>query len=315
MIARDRLVHRPADHQLRKLRRRCGGRVERRHELAGAQHGNAVGYAQHLGELVADEDDRQAVFDEARERREQRGSLLRRQHRRWLVENQDPRIAIERLQYLDALPLADRKPADTCIRVDEEAEPLGGRDELCPGARAIRAQRPQRLRAEHHVVLHGKVVGQREMLVNHADAGGECCGGVAGRELLAEYLDRAGVGDVVAEKDRNQRRLAGAVLAQQGKDFAAPEIERNPVVCDDVAKALGDPGEAQYRRRGVLCVAGASGHFAVDFGSVSITATLNLPSRISFSFTFTRACRSAGTLLANVPSGASSEPLCFISEY
>ena len=44
--------------------------------------------------------------------------LLRRQHRRRLVEDQDPRLAVERLQDLDALLLAERELPDARARVD-----------------------------------------------------------------------------------------------------------------------------------------------------------------------------------------------------
>ena len=74
----------------------------------------------------------------------------------------------------------------------------------------------------------------------------------------------------------------------------AAEVKREP--------SVSETGEGEH-------------HFAVDFGSVSTTGTLNLPSRMSFSFAFTFVITAAGTLPSNVPSGASSEPLCFISDY
>jgi hypothetical protein len=151
------------------------------------------------------------------------------------------------------------------------------------------------------------------MLVHHADADGERRRRIARRQRLAERLDRAGIGDVVSEQNRHQRRLAGAVLAEQREDLAAREIQRYRVVRDDGAEAFADAGQAQDRAGAAAPT--ARRHLAVDLGSVSITATLNFPSRMSFSFAFTRATRSAGTFDANVPSGASSEPLYFISEY
>ena len=53
---------------------------------------------------------------------EQLPRLLRRQHRRRLVEDQDVGAAVERLQDLDALLLADRDVVDPRVRVDREAE-------------------------------------------------------------------------------------------------------------------------------------------------------------------------------------------------
>ena len=77
---------------------------------------------------------------QARERREQRGRLLRRQHRRRLVEDQDPRVAIKRLQDLDALALADGQRADARVRIDAQSELLAGRDEPRASARRDRRE-------------------------------------------------------------------------------------------------------------------------------------------------------------------------------
>ena len=54
---------------------------------------------------------------------------------------------------------------------------------VAPDARvgAARERLPQRLGAEHHVVEHRQVVGEREVLVHHADAGSERGMGRAGR--------------------------------------------------------------------------------------------------------------------------------------
>jgi hypothetical protein len=194
---------------------------------------------------VADEDDRKPFGHQARQRREQRLALLRREHRRRLVEDQDARIPIERLQDLDALALAHRERADARRRIDAQPEALGRRGELRARGGAVRARRPQRLRAEQHVVLDREVVGQREVLVHHADAGSERRGGIAPAQRFAECGDGARVGDIVAEQDRDERRLAGAVLAEQREHFAATKLERDRVVSDDVAEALAD---AERRR-------------------------------------------------------------------
>ena len=115
--------------------------------------------------------------------------------------------------------------------------------------RRSKRQFQQALRAKRDVFQHGHVVGKREMLVHHADAGLDRGTRVAGRQRLAEGLDGALVGDIVAEEDVHQRGLAGAVLAKQGDDLAALEFEGNGVVCDKRAETLGDAGEAKDGRR------------------------------------------------------------------
>ncbi len=145
------------------------------------------------------------------------------------------------------------------------------------------------------------------MLVHHADPGRQRGVGPAGGQGLAEDLDAAGVGHIVAEQDRHQGRFTGAVLAQQGQHFALGERKRYVVVGRQAAEALGDPRQSQGERRWF--------HRAEDLGSLSTTFTLKLPSRMAFCLAWTRATSSAGILLSKVPSGASDEPWCFISEY
>ena len=64
------------------------------------------------------------AFDQLAQRGEQRLALLRRQHRGRLVEDQDARAAVQRLQDLDPLALAHRQVADARVRVDGQAEAL-----------------------------------------------------------------------------------------------------------------------------------------------------------------------------------------------
>ena len=57
------------------------------------------------------------VGDELRQRREERLALLRREHRRRLVEDQELGVAHQRLQDFVTLALADRQPRDERDRV------------------------------------------------------------------------------------------------------------------------------------------------------------------------------------------------------
>jgi hypothetical protein len=52
--------------------------------------------------------------------------------------------------------------------------------------------------------------------------------------------DRARVGLIGPGKDLDQRRLAGAVLAEKGMDLAAIERERHVVIGQHRAEALAD---------------------------------------------------------------------------
>ena len=103
----DAQQHLAADHQPRQalLGRARGG--QRLDLLAAPQHGDPVGDLGHLVQLVADEDDRLPLLGQAPDDREELVRLLRRQHRGRLVEHEDVGAAVERLQDLDALLLAD----------------------------------------------------------------------------------------------------------------------------------------------------------------------------------------------------------------
>ena len=85
--------HVAPDHQPRQL---CLGGTrggQRLDLLAAPEHGDPVGDLEHLVQLVADEDDRHPLADEVPEDAEELERLLRREHRRRLVEDEDVRAA------------------------------------------------------------------------------------------------------------------------------------------------------------------------------------------------------------------------------
>ena len=98
-----------ADHQLGQvlLVRLGWDRASRR--PAAPDDRDPVGDLEHLVQLVADEDDAPALVGEPAQDGEDLLGLLRRQDRGRLVEDEDARLAIERLEDLDALLPADRE--------------------------------------------------------------------------------------------------------------------------------------------------------------------------------------------------------------
>ena len=71
-------------------------------------------------QLVRDEDHRSPFGRHPSHRPEQHLCLLRCQDRRRLVEDEDPRLAVQRLQDLDSLLLTERELPDAGARVDGE---------------------------------------------------------------------------------------------------------------------------------------------------------------------------------------------------
>ena len=85
-------------------------------------HRHLVGDRQHLRQLVGDDHDRLSLLAHAAEDQEELVNLRRGQHRRGFIEDQQLRVAIERLQQLDALLLADGERLDDGIGIDGELE-------------------------------------------------------------------------------------------------------------------------------------------------------------------------------------------------
>jgi hypothetical protein len=81
-------------------------------------------------QLVADENDRQPALRHPTQDGEQLLRLGPRQHRRRLIQDQDARIAIQRLQDLHPLPFAHRQITHPRLRVHWQAECLRQRHQF-----------------------------------------------------------------------------------------------------------------------------------------------------------------------------------------
>ena len=97
-----------------------------------------------------------------------------------------------------------------------------------------------RLDAEHDVLGHREHRHQHEVLVHHADAGADGVAGAVEMGRLAVDEDLALVRPVEAGEHVHQRRLAGAVLAEQAEHLAGADGEVDGVVGDQITEALGD---------------------------------------------------------------------------
>ena len=104
---------------------------------------------------------------------------------------------------------------------------------------------------EHEVLGDREPGDEPELLVHHADARVDRLTRRCEVDPPAVEGDRALVGAVQAGEDVRQRRLPGAVLAQQRVHLAQRRIEVDPVVCDDPGEPLRD---APHRDgRGLRC--------------------------------------------------------------
>src|SRR5207249_1783446 len=105
------------------------------------------------------------------------------------------------------------------------------------------AARP--LAPERDVVRDREVREQRELLVDDADPELARAPRASHLDPLALELDLPLARLVVAGEDLQQRRLAGAVLAQQPVDLAALDGEVDAVQGQRAREALRDAGHAE----------------------------------------------------------------------
>ena len=96
-------------------------RLDRGDRGAAPDDGDVVGDREHLVELVGDEDQGVALGLELAQVVEQRVDLLGHQDRGGLVEDDDLGAAVEHLEDLDPLPLADAERLDELVGVEAEA--------------------------------------------------------------------------------------------------------------------------------------------------------------------------------------------------
>ena len=138
---------------------------------AAPHHRDAVGDVEDLLQLVADEDDRLARFDQVAQHHEQLLRLLRREHAGRLVEDEDVRAAVQHLHDLRALLQPDRQV--THARVGVKRKPVTLRqvvDRRASTGVVVEVRACHRLAAQHDVLADREHGDQHEMLVHHADA-------------------------------------------------------------------------------------------------------------------------------------------------
>ena len=108
--------------------------------------------------------------------------------------------------------------------------------------------------AEEHVGRDVQRRGDRQGLVDRLDAG---TAGILRRlevNLIAIQVDLSGVGDQGSGQGLDQRRLAGAVVADDREDLARKQVDVHTVETDDLAEGLDQPAARQH------CFAGLGEH-------------------------------------------------------
>jgi hypothetical protein len=200
---------------------------------------------------VGDEEDALAVGGERADGGEQRLGLGRGEGGGGLVEDEHVGAAVEDLQDLDALLGGHRAAGDAGARVDREAEAIGQLRHGALGAGSVEQGAAAGLGAERDVLGDRERRDQHEMLVDHADAGGDRVARGAEVERAAPDPDHAARRAVEAVSQVHQGALAGAVLADDRDDLARGDRERDIIAGDArdrIAEDLREPDELERRR-------------------------------------------------------------------
>ena len=99
------------------------------------------------------------------------------------------------------------------------------------------------LPTEHHVLCHAEVGCQVDLLVNGADSERLGVRRAANRDRLSSQQDLAGDRPMHTGQRLDQRRLAGAVLAEQSMDLARQQPHRHSVEHPCTGECHRDPAQ------------------------------------------------------------------------
>lgn len=229
-----------ADHRPCHVRFIRLSAVEARRHTPAAHHGDAVGHADDLAQLVRDKHNGRAVFFQLIDDREQLVRLLRGQYGGRLVEDQHARAEVKRLYNLDLLPLADTKAVDRCVRGDLlHSEPCEKRADLCARRPVVDKSGGRRRMPKDDILGDAHAVDLHEVLMHHADAAFKRARHAVGA-LFAVDEDASPVRRVLAVKNPHQRCFACAVFAHQRMRLPLVECEIDTLVGGERPESLCD---------------------------------------------------------------------------
>src|SRR5580704_4671068 len=261
-----------ADDQAREPPAVDAGRRDRSLAPAIPQHRHLRGQAQHFVETVRDVQDADPVLPDLVQDAEQRLALRRRQGAGRLVEHEQrdlSRAVVEGARdreraALDRAKLPHR-PVDVEFDADARQQPL----RLTPLGASVDTGR---VRAEAgdkaDVLRRGQLADEAQVLVDESQAPPAGVGRRPEVQRLAVHeYPPARVRQVKPGQDLDQRRLAGAVLADERVDRTAVDVERHirerPLPGKGLRQVLD-----RHQRRSWL------GHRSVSTGTVS-TSTVS----------------------------------------
>ena len=229
---------RPSDHHLGQF---AFGGLARRNRVdppAIAQDSDAMTDFQHFMQLMRDKHQRVSIIRQLIKDAEQTINLLRGQHSRRLIQNQQSRAFIQRPQNLNPLLFADGKLPDGEMRVDFQVVNFRKFQRPLTDHIQIETKTPRRLHAQRDIFGDGQRWHQHKMLMNHPDAVLDGSLRMFDGRGFAIDEDLAFIRMIQTIKHLHQRRFAGAVFAKQRVNLARPQIKVDPVGGEYAGKSL-----------------------------------------------------------------------------
>ncbi|MEY9883995.1 hypothetical protein ABIA43_005529 [Bradyrhizobium sp. USDA 328] len=215
---------------------------------AVTQHRDVVGNLGDLVELVRDQDRADALLAEGHQTFEQRGAVGFVEARRRLVQNQHPHPLGQRLCDLDQLLLADAEIGDQRVRRFLEADLRQQFPRTPVDLVAVDHAELRRRMRQEDILRDRHQRNQRQLLMDDDDAERLGIVDVAEATLLALEDDGALVAAMRIDpaEHLHQRRLAGAVLADEGVDLPGLDLEVDVAQRLHTGKALADVAHLQH---------------------------------------------------------------------
>ena len=203
-----------------------------------------VGNAEHFLQPMGDVDDADALVAKLRNPLEQEIRLPPGNDGGRFVENEQPGAADQSLGDLDHLPVGNAQSPDGRGRIEFVAEARENFCRLLAHRPAI--DRPQRSAwrgAEIDILGDAQLRKQHKFLVDDVDAGFLGLPWRGPAPLCAVVMDGSGIRRMGAGDHLDQRRLPGAVLADQRVDFAGVCLEIDRIQRLYAGKCLRDAAQ------------------------------------------------------------------------
>ena len=245
--------HFPADHVRDCALRRHLRARSRRDPPAIPEDRHFVGDLEDFLEAVAHEEDRNALVAQVSHKLEQHRRFMSRQRCGRLIHDQHPDVQRDRLGDFHRLLRGERQAARRAAHVEHDAQraedSLGFAEHPAPVGEGAAI-----LVSNEYVLGDVEVGKEQRFLIDGGDAVALRFRRAGHRYRRPGKEDVAAIRLVDARHDLDQRRLAGAVLAEQRVDLAGMERERHVVQRLRGAEALGDAAELKDgpRRHSIL---------------------------------------------------------------